>query len=141
MVLFFTCTINNSYRTGKLIIMKHQQVRDFFKEDYPRLYLLSGSKVTTQIDLNDKSQTGYYKNVLAITWLTINELENTRQKPYKTIITGYYIDHIAMKDIRQKIGYCKNATNKKHNEALKSFAETFKQEQIKNKVYPLLEFE
>lgn len=121
--------------------MKHQQVRDFFKEDYPKLYLLSGSKVTTQIDLNDKSKIGYYKNVLAITWLTINELENTRHKPYKTIITGYYIDHIAMKDIRQKIGYCENATNKKHNEALKSFAETFKQEQIKNKVYPLLEFE
>ena len=27
------------------------------------------------------------------------------------------------------------------NEALKKFAEIFKQEQIKNKVYPLLEFE
>ena len=46
-----------------------------------------------------------------------------------------------MKDIIREIGYGENATNKKHNEALKSFAEIFKQEQIKNKIYPLLEFE
>ncbi|RVU71253.1 hypothetical protein EJK17_03420 [Lactobacillus xujianguonis] len=121
--------------------MKYQQIRDFFKEDYPRLYLLSGSEVATRIDLNDKSRIGYYKNVLAITWLTIHKLENTPRHPYQTIIIEHHINHITMKDIIREIGYCKNATNKKHNEALSSFAEIFKQEQIKNKVYPLLEFE
>lgn len=122
--------------------MKHQQVRNFFKEDYPRLDLITGGGRVDQLtNLSKNDRLVFYQSIFKLTWLTINELENTRQKPYKTIITGYYIDHIEMKDIRQKIGYCKNATNKKHNEALKSFAETFKQEQIKNKVYPLLEFE
>lgn len=141
MVLFFTCTINNSYRTGKLIIMKHQQVRDFFKEDYPRLYLLSGSKVTTQIDLNDKSQIGYYKNVLAITWLTINRLEDTPQCPYRTIIVEHCINHVTIKNIVNTYKHSGDWGRNRKNEALKKFAEIFKQEQIKNKVYPLLEFE
>ncbi|MEN2347670.1 hypothetical protein ABC626_02825 [Lactobacillus helveticus] len=122
--------------------MKHQQVRNFFKEDYPRLELITGGGRVDQLtNLSKNDRLVFYQSIFKLTWLTINELENTRQKPYKTIITGYYIDHIAMKDIRQKIGYCKNATNKKHNEALKSFTKIFKQEQIKNKVYPLLEFE
>lgn len=129
--------------------MKHQQVRDFFKEDYPRLSLLvtgciPSAKALTQsvsIEPNSDSRFIYYQRVFNFTNITINQLENTCQHPYKTIITRYYIDHFSMKDIRQEIGYCKNATNKKHNEALKSFAEIFKQEQIKNKVYPLLEFE
>lgn len=129
--------------------MKHQQVRDFFKEDYPRLSLLvtgciPSAKALTQsvsIEPNSDSRFIYYQRVFNFTNITINQLENTCQHPYKTIITRYYIDHFSMKDIRQEIGYGENATNKKHNEALKSFAEIFKQEQIKNKVYPLLEFE
>ena len=102
-------------------MIKHNKgVRDFFKNDYPKLYLLSGSQIPTDINLKDKSRMVYYWNVLAVTWLTINKLENTPQHTYKH--SGSW------------------GTNRK-NEALKKFAEIFKQEQIKNKVYPLLEFE
>lgn len=116
-------------------------VRDFFKNDYPKLYLLSGSQITTDINLNDKSRIGYYCNVLAITWLTINQLEDTPQHPYRTIIVEYFIKHTRMIDVREMIGYCKCASNQKANQALKKFAETFRQEQIKNKVFPLVEFD
>lgn len=122
--------------------MKHQQVRNFFKEDYPRLVLITGSGKVDQLTKSYKdNRLVFYQSIFKLTWSTIHKLENTPRHPYQTIIIERYINHVLMKDIIQEVGYCKNATNKKHNEALKSFAETFKQEQIKNKVYPLLEFE
>lgn len=145
----FICSINNSYKMGELIIMKHQQVRDFFKEDYPKLSLLvtaciPSTKALTQsvsIESNSDSRFIYYQRIFNFTNITINKLENTHQHPYKTIITEHYINHVSIKDIMQEIGYSKDATNKKHNGALSSFAKIFRQEQIKNKVYLLLEFE
>lgn len=122
--------------------MKHQQVRDFFKNDYPRLGLITGDGRVDQLtNLPKNDRLVFYQSIFKLTWSTIHKLENTPRHPYQTIIIEYYINHVPMKDIMQEIGYGKNATNKKHNEALKSFAEIFKQEQIKNKIYPLLEFE
>ena len=84
---------------------------------------------------------GYYCNVLAITWLTINRLEDTPQHPYRTIIVEHCINHVTIKDIVNTYKYSGSWGRNMKNEALKKFAEIFKQEQIKNKVYPLLEFE
>lgn len=123
-------------------MIKHNKgVRDFFKNDYPKLYLLSGSQITTKINSKDKSRMGYYCNVLAITWLAINQLEDTPQHPYRTIIVEHCINHVTIKDIANKYKRCAAWGGHRKNEALKKFAETFRQEQIKNKVYPLLEFE
>ena len=122
-------------------MIKHNKgVRDFFKNDYPKLYLLSGSQIPTDINLDDKSRIGYYCNVLAITWLTINRLEDTPQLPYRTIIVEHCINHVTIKDIVNTYKYSGSWGRNRKNEALKKFAEIFKQEQIKNKVYPLLEF-
>ena len=123
-------------------MIKHNKgVRDFFKNDYPKLYLLSGSQIPTDINLKDKSRIGYYCNVLAITWLTINRLEDTPHHPYRTIIVEHCINHVTIKDIVNTYKHCGDWGTNRKNEALKKFAEMFKQEQIKNKVYPLLEFE
>ncbi|MBN3488435.1 hypothetical protein HAV33_01640 [Lactobacillus acidophilus] len=112
----------------------------FFKEDYPRLYLLSGSQITTKINLKDKSRVGYYWNIFAVTWLTINRLEDTPQHPYKTIIVERFVKRTSMIKVRELISYSQGKSNDLANQALKKFTEIFKQEQIKNKVYPLLEF-
>ena len=123
-------------------MIKHNKgVRDFFKNDYPKLYLLSGSQIPTDINLDDKSRIGYYCNVLAITWLAINQLEDTPQRPYRTIIVEHCINHVTIKNIVNTYKYSGSWGRNMKNEALKKFAEIFKQEQIKNKVYPLLEFE
>lgn len=124
-----------------LIMIKHNVgVRDFFKNDYPKLYLLSGSQVPTEINLDNTSRMGYYWNVLAVTWLAINQLEDTPQHPYKTIIIERFVKRTRMIDVMKIINYSYPPT-KRANEALKIFAEIFRQEQIKNKVYPLVEFE
>ena len=123
-------------------MIKHNKgVRDFFKNDYPKLYLLSGSQIPTDINLKDKSRMGYYWNVLAITWLAINQLEDTPQQPYRTIIVEHCINHVTIKNIANTYKYSGSWGRNRKNEALKKFAEIFKQEQIKNKIYPLLEFE
>ena len=123
-------------------MIKHNKgVRDFFKNDYPKLYLLSGSQITTKINLKDKSRIGYYCNVLAVTWFAINQLEDTPQHPYRTIIVEHCINHVTIKNIANTYKYSGSWGRNMKNEALKKFAEIFKQEQIKNKVYPLLEFE
>ena len=123
------------------MIKYNKGVRDFFKNDYPKLYLLSGSQITTKINSKDKSRMGYYWNVFAITWLTINRLEDTPQHPYRTIIVEHCINHVTIKDIVNTYKYSGSWGRNRKNEALKKFAEIFKQEQVKNKVYPLLEFE
>ena len=123
-------------------MIKHNKgVRDFFKNDYPKLYLLSGSQITTKINLKDKSRIGYYCNVLAVTWFAINQLEDTPQHPYRTIIVEHCINHVTIKNIANTYKYSGSWGRNMKNEALKKFAEIFKQEQIKNKIYPLLEFE
>lgn len=123
-------------------MIKHNKgVRDFFKNDYPKLYLLSGSQIPTDINLDDKSRIGYYWNIFAVTWLAINQLEDTPQRPYRTIIVEHCINHVTIKDIANKYKRCAAWGGHRKNEALKKFAEIFKQEQIKNKVFPLVEFD
>ena len=123
-------------------MIKHNKgVRDFFKNDYPKLYLLSGSQITTKINSKDKSRVGYYWNIFAVTWLAINQLEDTPQHPYRTIIVEHCINHVTIKDIVNKYKRCDAWGTDRKNEALKKFAETFRQEQIKNKVFPLVEFD
>ncbi|NHL82671.1 hypothetical protein ERJ64_01610 [Lactobacillus helveticus] len=123
------------------MIKYNKGVRDFFKNDYPKLYLLSGSQITTKINSKDKSRVGYYWNIFAVTWLTINRLEDTPQRPYRTIIVEHCINHVNIKNIVNTYKHSGDWGRNRKNEALKKFAEIFKQEQIKNKVYPLLEFE
>ena len=123
------------------MIKYNKGVRDFFKNDYPKLYLLSGSQITTKINSKEKSRIGYYWNIFAVTWLAINQLEDTPQRPYRTIIVEHCINHVTIKDIVNTYKYSGSWGRNRKNEALKKFAEIFKQEQIKNKVYPLLEFE
>ena len=123
------------------MIKQNKGVRDFFKNDYPKLYLLSGSQIPTDINLKDKSRMGYYWNVLAITWLTINRLEDTPQHPYKTIIVERFVKRTRMIKVRELISYSQGKSNDLANQALKKFAETFRQEQFKNKVFPLVEFD
>ena len=123
------------------MIKYNKGVRDFFKNDYPKLYLLSGSQITTKINSKEKSRIGYYWNIFAVTWLTINRLEDTPQHPYRTIIVEHCINHVTIKDIVNAYKHSGSWGRNRKNEALKKFAEIFKQEQIKNKVYPLLEFE
>lgn len=104
------------------MIKYNKGVRDFFKNDYPKLYLLSGSQITTDINLKDKSRIGYYWNIFAVTWLTINRLEDTPQHPYRTIIVEHYVKHTRLKDIELIIGYRHSATCNRINEALLCFA-------------------
>lgn len=122
--------------------MKHQQVRNFFKEDYPRLELITGGGRVDQLtNLSKTNRLVFYQSIFKLTWSTIHKLENTPRHPYKTIIVERFIKHSRMIDVRELIGYSQSKSNDLANQALKSFAEIFKQEQIKNKVYPLLEFE
>lgn len=122
--------------------MKHQQVRNFFKKDYPRLELITGGGRVDQLtNLSKNDRLVFYQNIFKLTWLTINRLEDTPQHPYKTIIVERFIKHSRMIDVRELIGYSQGKSNDLANQALKSFAEIFKEEQIKNKIYPLLEFE
>lgn len=127
----------------------NNEVRNFFKEDYPKLSLIvtgcmPNTKALTQrvfIDCSSDSRFIYYQNIFNFANTAINQLENTPRHPYKTIIIERFIKHSRMIDVRELIGYGNVQSNKLTNQALKSFAEIFKQEQIKNKVYPLLEFE
>ena len=120
--------------------MKNKEIKDFFQYDYTRLVLLTGGQ-TTDINLKDKSRFNYYQNVFNVVWLAIHELENTPQHPFKRLIIERHINRVPLKDMEKRIKFGSNATNRKNNEALKSFASLLIQEQIANNVYPLLEFE
>ncbi|EEJ75944.1 hypothetical protein HMPREF0492_1100 [Lactobacillus acidophilus ATCC 4796] len=102
------------------MIKYNKGVRHFFKEDYPRLYLLSGSQITTKINLKDKSRVGYYWNIFAVTWLTINRLEDTPQHPYKTIIVERFVKRTSMIKVRELISYSQGKSNDLANQALKN---------------------
>lgn len=112
--------------------MKHQQVRNFFKEDYPRLSLLttgrclSGSSVKPiKVNISEKGGFAYYQNVYALVSTTIAELENTAVHPYRTIIIEHYIKHTRLKDLEPLIGFKHSATCKKINEALLCFVNEY----------------
>ncbi|ALJ23527.1 hypothetical protein AO203_06560 [Lactobacillus gallinarum] len=117
---------------GELIIMKHQQIRNFLKHDYPKLsllvtgrYLSAATIKTIDIDTTEKGGYGYYKNVYALVSTTIAELENTAVHPYRTLIIEHYVKHTRLKDIELIIGYRHSATCKRINEALLCFANEY----------------
>ncbi|ATO53761.1 hypothetical protein LA20531_09240 [Lactobacillus amylovorus DSM 20531] len=112
--------------------MKHQQVRNFFKEDYPRLALLAtgrclseSSVKTIKVNISEKGGFAYYQNVYALASTTIAELENTAVHPYRTLIIEHYIKHTRLKDLEPLIGFKHSATCKKINEALVCFANEY----------------
>ena len=128
--------------------MNTKQIRHFLTCDYPRLALLATGRCLSEssvkpikVNISEKGSFAYYQNVYALVSTTIAELENTAVHPYRTLIVERFVKRKRMIDVREMIGYCKCTSNQRANQALKKFAETFRQEQIKNKVYPLLEFE
>lgn len=112
--------------------MKHQQVRNFFKEDYPRLALivtgrcLSESSVKPiKVNTSEKGGFAYYQSVYALVSTTIAKLENTAVRPYRTIIIEHYIKHTRLNDLEPLIGFKHTATCKRINEALVCFANEY----------------
>lgn len=109
--------------------MNTKQVRNFFKEDYPKLSLivtgrcLSESSVKPiKVNISEKGGFAYYQNVFALVSTTIAKLENTAVHPYRTLIIEHYVKHTRLKDIELIIGYRHSATCKRINEALLCFA-------------------
>lgn len=112
--------------------MKHQQVRNFFKKDYPRLSLLTTGRCLSEssvkpikVNISEEGGFAYYQNVYALVSTTIAKLENTDVRPYRTIIIEHYIKHTRLKDLEPLIGYRHSATCKKINEALLCFANEY----------------
>jgi hypothetical protein len=112
--------------------MKHQQVRNFFKSDYPRLALLTTGRCLSEssvksikVNISEEGGFAYYQNVYALVSTTIAKLENTAVHPYRTLIIEHYINHTRLKDIEPIIGYRHSATCKKINEALLCFANEY----------------
>lgn len=120
--------------------MNTELVKDFLKNDYPRLELMTG-KETTKINVNDNSRLSYYQNVFNLVCMTLDKMENTAKHPYKKLIIERYIRHNRpLKEISLLVGYKRSTTFKKMNEALICFAEEFSQLQREYKVYPLIDF-
>lgn len=112
--------------------MKHQQVRNFFKKDYPRLSLLTTGRCLSEssvkpikANISEKGSFAYYQNVYALASTTIAKLENTAVHPYRTIIIEHYIKHTRLKDLEPLIGFRHSATCNKINEALVCFANEY----------------
>ena len=112
--------------------MNTKQVRNFFKEDYPRLALivtgrcLSESSVKPiKVNTSEKGGFAYYQSVYTLVSTTIAQLENTAVRPYRTLIIEHYIKHTRLNDLEPLIGFKHTATCKRINEALVCFANEY----------------
>lgn len=112
--------------------MNTQQIKYFFKCDYPRLSLLTTGRCLSEssvkpvnIITTKKGGYGYYQNVFNLTNITIAKLENTAVHPYRTIIIERYVKHTRLKDVALLIGYSSNTTRIKTNEALLCFVNEY----------------
>lgn len=112
--------------------MNTKQVRNFFKEDYPKLALivtghcLSESSVKPiKVNTSEKDDFAYYQNVYALVSTTIAKLENTAVHPYRTLIIEHYVKHTRLNDLEPLIGFKHTATCKRINEALVCFANEY----------------
>lgn len=112
--------------------MNTKQVRNFFKEDYPRLALIATGRCLSEssvkpikVNISEKGGFAYYQNVFALVSTTIAKLENTAVHPYRTLIIEHYVKHTRLKDIELIIGYKHTATCKRINEALVCFANEY----------------
>lgn len=112
--------------------MNTKQVRNFFKEDYPKLALivtghcLSESSVKSiKVNISERGSFAYYQSVYALVSTTIAKLENTAVHPYRTVIIEHYIKHTRLNDLEPLIGFKHTATCKRINEALLCFANEY----------------
>lgn len=112
--------------------MNTQQIKYFFKIDYPRLSLLTTGRCLSEssikpikVNISERGGFAYYQNVYALVSTTIAELENTAVHPYRTLIIEHYVKHTRLKDIELIIGYRHSATCKRINEALLCFANEY----------------
>lgn len=112
--------------------MNTQQIKYFFKIDYPRLSLLTTGRCLSESSVKPvniitakKGSYGYYQNVFNLTNITIAKLENTAVHPYRTIIIERYVKHTRLKDVALLIGYSSNTTRIKTNEALLCFVNEY----------------
>lgn len=112
--------------------MNTQQIKYFFKCDYPRLSLLTTGRCLSESSVKPvniitakKGSYGYYQNVFNLTNITIAKLENTAVHPYRTIIIERYVKHTRLKDVALLIGYSSNTTRIKTNEALLCFVNEY----------------
>lgn len=112
--------------------MNTQQIKYFFKIDYPRLSLLTTGRCLSESSVKPvniitakKGSYGYYQNVFNLTNITIAKLENTAVHPYRTLIIERYVKHTRLKDVELLIGYSKGTTCIKMNEALVCFANEY----------------
>lgn len=112
--------------------MNTQQIKYFFKSDYPKLSLLTTGRCLSESSVKPvniitakKGSYGYYQNVFNLTNITIAKLENTAVHPYRTIIIERYVKHTRLKDVALLIGYSSNTTRIKTNEALLCFVNEY----------------
>ena len=77
------------------------------------------------------------KQAIKNDFITIEVLANS--EAVKFFVQTTFTESDLLK-VRELISYSQGKSNDLANQALKKFTEIFKQEQIKNKVYPLLEF-
>lgn len=112
--------------------MNTQQIKYFFKGDYPKLSLLTTGRCLSESSVKPvniitakKGSYGYYQNVFNLTNITIAKLENTAVHPYRTIIIERYVKHTRLKDVALLIGYSSNTTRIKTNEALLCFVNEY----------------
>ena len=112
--------------------MNTQQIKYFFKSDYPKLSLLATGRCLSEssvkpikANISEKGGFAYYQNVFALVSTTIAKLENTAVHPYRTLIIEHYVKHTRLKDIELIIDYRHSATCIKINEALLCFANEY----------------
>lgn len=112
--------------------MNTKQVRNFFKEDYPRLALIATGRCLSEssikpikVNTSEKGDFAYYQNVYALASTTIAKLENTAVHPYRTLIIEHYVKHTRLNDLEPLIGFKHTATCKRINEALVCFANEY----------------
>lgn len=112
--------------------MNTQQIKYFFKSDYPKLSLLATGRCLSESSVKPvniitakKGSYGYYQKVFNLTNITIAKLENTAVHPYRTIIIERYVKHTRLKDVALLIGYSSNTTRIKTNEALLCFVNEY----------------
>lgn len=118
---------------------KRNNVRNFFKNDYPRLVLLTAGQ-TTAIKSSNNDRFTYYQNIFNLISMTIAKMENTEAHPYKRLIIEHCINQRTIKDIEPSMGYKYHMLVRKMNKALDSFVNEFRKQQIKYSVYPLVTF-
>lgn len=70
---------------------------------------------------------------------SINNCTNTTDKPYKSILIGYYFDLLPLNKVGDKVGYKGSKLSRLKRQALLEFSDRFTGIQQANKVEPLID--